>query len=272
MTRSSFIPLILATFVALSGCTLAPAEKSSLQETGQTALKEDPCAGASSPLCLFINSPVRLTERPVRVPTRAANFFRTEEVLEFVDNQGRTWTAPPRTLTDGASIPELFIPIVGDPRGSEFLNAATLHDAYCGIGNEAMGSFHARRWQEVHRMFYDTLIVGGTAEVKAKIMFAAVYLAGPRWDVTVESVSGIAPSLKKAAMVKAKSFIEKENPDLNRLQEYLEWLEKGMRATQAGIRSDDTWDPFRENADGTVSTGTGAPGTVAVSSTVVPKI
>ncbi|MGV6812711.1 MAG: DUF1353 domain-containing protein [Brevirhabdus sp.] len=232
------IPAVFAV-VTLSACTtLAPSSKTNLQDAGTYALMENPCARASSPICLFVNSPVTLDNQPLKVPTRKATFFHTTQALEFIDNQSRNWTAPPRTLTDGASIPKVFIPVIGDPRSKEFLNAATLHDAYCGIGNEELPTFHARRWQEVHRMFYDTLIVGGTPEIKAKVMFAAVYLGGPRWDESYRTMTNIPPSTMQAGMVKAKAFIEKENPDLNRLQVYLDWLEDGMRGRVSGARED----------------------------------
>jgi len=237
---SFFRPIApLASVLLLSACVTAPTTKSSLQEVGANALKDDPCTAASSPICLFINSPVRVDTKPFRMPTRKADFFRTVQSLEFVDNQKRRWLAPPQTLTDGASIPQIFIPIVGDPRSPQFANAAAIHDAYCGLGNENGPSYHARRWQEVHRMFFDTLVVGGTPEIKAKVMFAAVYLAGPRWNDSARSMANIAPAVKVQGMKQAKAFIESDNPDLNRLQDYLDWLEGELRKRQADTGNDD---------------------------------
>lgn len=216
----------LATAISLSGCIVVPTTKSSLQEAGTDILNQNPCDGPSNPLCLFINAPVLLGAQTFSVPTRNAQFFKTQAAVEFVDNQQRKWIAPPLTLTDGASIPKVFVPIVGDPRSKEFLGAATLHDAYCGIGNEELPTYQARRWQDVHRMFFDTLIVGGTDGTTAKIMFAAVYLAGPRWRNPRRDISHVPPSIQQAAMKQAKRFIEREDPDLNSLQKYLDWLEK----------------------------------------------
>lgn len=140
-----------------------------------------PCEGAARNNCAFINGPVALQTKPVRLFLRKQKFFRTVASLEFVDRQRKKWLAPRQTLTDGATIPELFVPLVGAPQSPNFVNAAALHDAYCGVGNQKLPQYHSDHWQNVHRMFYDALRVGGTSSRKAKIMFAAVYLGGPRW-------------------------------------------------------------------------------------------
>ena len=112
---------------------------------------------------------------------RKADFYPTANELKFVDSEKHPWIAPKGTLTDGASIPPVFVSVIGSPTSQEFVNAAAIHDAYCGIGNEKLPQYHTETWQNVHRMFYDALRVGGTSPKKAKIMFAAVYLGGPRW-------------------------------------------------------------------------------------------
>ncbi|MEZ5714109.1 MAG: DUF1353 domain-containing protein [Paracoccaceae bacterium] len=145
------------------------------------------CAGSSAPSCRFLNSPVKLEPTPVRLPKRPLPFYPTAQELDFVDAVERRWVAPKKTLTDGASIPEVFISVIGDPTSREFANAAAIHDAYCGVGNEKGPRFHSADWRSVHRMFYDALRVGGTPEVKAKVMYAAVYLGGPRWGVVREN-------------------------------------------------------------------------------------
>ena len=134
----------------------------------------DPATGG----CTFSQSPLRVLPEPVELPKRPYKFFPTAGQLNFVDAQGKNWVAPPRTLTDGASIPKIFVAIVGDPTAPEFINAAAVHDAYCGVGNETGTMFHRAKWEDVHVMFYDGLIVGGTPEIRAKIMFAAVWLGG----------------------------------------------------------------------------------------------
>ena len=142
----------------------------------------DFCDGSRTPLCQFLNAPVRLDPEEIVLEGRPYTFHETQEALEFVDAAGRRWRAPPGTLTDGASIPVALSRFVGSPTSGEFVNAAALHDAMCGVGNTGLPDFHARGWEETHRMFYDALRVGGTDAIRAKMMFAAVYLGGPRWE------------------------------------------------------------------------------------------
>lgn len=139
------------------------------------------CSDPDSPACRFLNEPVRLAPDRVTLPGRAYAFRATLEPLDFVDAAGRRWHAPTGTLTDGASVPPLFTAIVGSPTAPEFVNAAVMHDAMCGVGNTDLPGFHDATWEATHRMFYEGLRVGGTEDPRAKVMFAAVYLGGPRW-------------------------------------------------------------------------------------------
>lgn len=221
--------LLLCLGLGLAACT--PLE----QQIASTAANQrgSECLGAASAFCFFKNSPVRLAAEPVRLPSRSATFYPTAQRLEFIDGTRRVWVADIRTLTDGASIPQIFIPIVGDPRSPQFTNAAAVHDAYCGIGNEGGPAYHADTWQNVHRMFYDTLIVGGTPEIKAKVMFAAVWLGGPRWGVLEGSLATVPDKFKIEAMRGTKGFIEANNPTIPRLITYLHWREGVMRRRAA---------------------------------------
>ncbi|MEO8530811.1 MAG: DUF1353 domain-containing protein [Deltaproteobacteria bacterium] len=204
----------------------------------ETALKTSDLAGAAkecgSPKadqtgCKFRNAPLKLQQKAVRLEGRPYTFYPIAQSLQFIDGETRTWTAAQGTLTDGASIPEIFVPLVGSPRSREFANAAAVHDAYCGVGNEDGPFYHAMTWQATHRMFYDTLIAGGTPETKAKIMFTAVWLRGPRWnphtkadDTRHEQMSDHDALMMMAA---AMHYIEDENPTIPVLVIYLTRLE-----------------------------------------------
>ncbi len=139
------------------------------------------CEGRAARNCKFINSPVKLSSRPIHLPGDPYPFFKTKNDLKFVDADGSMWVAPAGILTDGASIPPMFVPFIGNPRSKKFMNAATVHDSYCAKSNAGGPYYHTAPWQRVHRMFYDGLIASGTSPIKAKIMYAAVYLGGPRW-------------------------------------------------------------------------------------------
>lgn len=148
----------------------------------QTLPATDPnCADNPGQGCRFSRDPLVVHQQPVHLPGRPYAFFPTSQAVSFVDAHRREWTAPAQTLTDGASIPPIFVKIVGQPTAPEYTLAAALHDAYCGVGNEAGARYHSAPWQDVHVMFYNGLITGGTPAKRAKVMFAAVWLGGPRW-------------------------------------------------------------------------------------------
>ena len=77
--------------------------------------------------------------------------------------------------TDGASIPKWAQPIIGEPYNLAYLKAAVVHDHYCYEENQV------RSWRETHRMFYDAMIDLDVEIIRAKVMYFAVYFAGPKW-------------------------------------------------------------------------------------------
>ncbi|MDA7427447.1 DUF1353 domain-containing protein [Primorskyibacter aestuariivivens] len=183
------------------------------------------CGGPGQDRCNFFNGPVQLVNTPVRVATRSAEFFPTANRLEFVDSEASRWIAPQRTLTDGASIPAIFVPIIGARRSPEFVNAAAMHDAHCGIGNETLPEYHSRTWEETHRMFYDALRAGGTEELRAKVMFAAVYLGGPRWQDDKRSLKHAPLRKMRRTMREARNYIMQTKPTPTRAEIEL-WIKR----------------------------------------------
>jgi hypothetical protein len=244
---------LIALFFLASACVSTTDPETALRAQ-RNATPSSPCERQSASRCLFFNAPVSLFPRVIRLKARPLPFFRTEKPLEFVDSRPTKWLAPKNTLTDGASIPSLFLTAVGNPRSKEFINAATIHDAYCGIGNESLSQYHSDTWQNVHRMFYDALRVSGTPSAKAKIMYAAVYLGGPRWTMPGEQpkvrmpIPGlliVTAPLKQGPpntplprlipekvlieeMVTAVNFINNSNPSFSRLSSYLRKREQYM--------------------------------------------
>ncbi|WP_432727066.1 DUF1353 domain-containing protein [Variovorax sp. W6] len=93
--------------------------------------------------------------------------------LRFTDSSKLVWETDDGEDTDGASIPPIFQPIVGKPFEESFLKAAIIHDHYCVR--------HVRSWRATHRVFYEGLIDQGVPQSKAKLMYYAVYLGGPKW-------------------------------------------------------------------------------------------
>ena len=228
--RLYVVPIVLSG--TLIGC--APGSFTDRGET--TTVSRAACGEAASAACEFNNSPVRLDRsRPLQIQSRVNTFYRVAEPIQFVDGVGASWTADTGTVTDGASIPDIFIPIVGSPTTKEFVNAAAIHDAYCGIGNENGLRFHSESWRNVHVMFYNALRAGGTPAIKAKIMFSAVYLGGPRWGEPYRRTKETASDAElQEVMVLAKAYIEDENPNLDDLIWWLDGAEGGFATAAVG--------------------------------------
>ena len=92
---------------------------------------------------------------------------------EYDDAAQRLWPVKNGWVVDGASIPQPFWSIVGGPLEGKYRNASVIHDYYCDV--------RTRTWQDVHHMFYAAMRANNVEEIKAKIMFAAVWYKGPRW-------------------------------------------------------------------------------------------
>ncbi|WP_445487854.1 DUF1353 domain-containing protein [Rhodopseudomonas sp. RCAM05734] len=96
--------------------------------------------------------------------------------LLYVDGNAQVWKAGAGDVTDGASIPGLFQPIIGGPWEKAYLPAAVMHDHY--TNNAHM----VRTWQSTARMFFSAMVVGNVEIIRAKLMYYAVYVFGPHWD------------------------------------------------------------------------------------------
>jgi hypothetical protein len=132
-----------------------------------------------------IGSPKRPYFAPAHATLRGpirGNLWELEHDFSFFDSKGKQWKAPKGTLSDGASIPQLFLSLIGDRLDPKYLDAAVVHDAYCGRGNERGASYHAEKWRDVHRMFHEACVKAEAGRVRAGVMYAGVYLFGPRWD------------------------------------------------------------------------------------------
>ena len=112
--------------------------------------------------------------------------------LEFVDPDKRLWRAEAGDLTDGASIPDWAQGFIGDPWDETYLKAAVLHDHYCVN--------HITSWRDTHLMFYNALLDLGVSSFKAKVMYYAVYLGGPRWIDVLAPVGETALKVVKTVM------------------------------------------------------------------------
>lgn len=102
--------------------------------------------------------------------------------LYFVDPDRFVWKAGKTDVTDGASIPDLFKPIIGGSFEPDYLPAAVIHDHYTNRAHRV------RSWRDTARVFYQAMLVKGVGVVKAKTMYFAVYTFGPHWGVLAKGV------------------------------------------------------------------------------------
>lgn len=198
----------------------------------------DCLTGGGTPKCQFVDGPVSVAPK-ARLREAGRLFYPTQNALGFVDSRGQTWRAPRNTLTDGASIPPVFTSLIGHPQSRIFREAAAVHDAYCGIGNEGGAVYHRAHWEDVHRMFYDALIVNGTPPIKAKLMFAAVYLGGPRWNDPARDLSAVSDAALQQEMTWCIRWIRAKNPSRERI---IEWMSGREKALKSGAQSAPNWD------------------------------
>ncbi|MDT0603482.1 DUF1353 domain-containing protein [Thalassotalea castellviae] len=101
---------------------------------------------------------------------------REMELLQqtsFTDDNGHEWIAPKGAIVDGASIPRLFWFLVGSPFVGKYRRASVIHDVYCKTKSIAH--------KQVHKMFYNAMRCDGVGRIKAKTMYLAVKLGGPKW-------------------------------------------------------------------------------------------
>lgn len=156
-----------------------------------------------------------------------------DDELQFVDSNGTEWVAPNGTLTDGASVPRLALWVTDGRFDSGFLKAAVVHDAYCQSDNETRcpEQYHTKPWRAVHRMFHEACLASGTSSTKARLMFAAVWLGGPRWDDPEHSLDHVSDELLKAEFDACKKWIEKNNPTTDAIEVWMEKRERELLAS-----------------------------------------
>lgn len=105
----------------------------------------------------------------------------TKFPLHYIDSKGIGWEAKAGLKTDGATIPLWAQPFIGKPYDQSYIKAAVVHDHYCDK--------HVRPWRQTHRVFYDMLRSLGIPSLKAKLMYYAVFVGGPKWVRLVPSNS-----------------------------------------------------------------------------------
>jgi hypothetical protein len=129
----------------------------------------------------------RYTGRLTLEPSNGSPQMRTTSEFGFLDSDGRHWSVPPGTAIDGMSIPRALWFLFGDRWQGKYREAIALHDYYCAV--------RSADWRSVHRVFYRAMVVSGVSMRRAKLVYAGVYFAGPRWaDKDVDSLQMSQPA------------------------------------------------------------------------------
>ncbi|MBM3114977.1 DUF1353 domain-containing protein [Jeongeupia naejangsanensis] len=96
------------------------------------------------------------------------------EPFAYIAPNGSRWDAPKGWIVDGASIPRVAWTLIGGPYEGAYRNASVIHDVACDQKQ--------RPWRDVHKAFYTAMLAAQVDPIKAKVMYAAVYHFGPRWE------------------------------------------------------------------------------------------
>ena len=178
------------------------------------------------------SAPSTGTFEPSQVPLSAveeSQLKALDQPLVFTQADGTIWTAPKGTLTDGASIPDAALSLIGDRFDPRYLNAAIVHDAYSQTDNASVTveQYRRRSWQSTHRMFYEACLVGGTPKALAKTMYAAVLIGGPRWEIdSAEPRQGTNTPLGDAEIKNmthlCETYIKETDPTLEEIEAWVE--------------------------------------------------
>ncbi|MEM8750032.1 MAG: DUF1353 domain-containing protein [Pseudomonadota bacterium] len=100
--------------------------------------------------------------------------MRLLEPFEFIAPDLKRWPVPELTIVDGASIPQVFWSLIGGPFEGAYRSASVIHDFYCQT--------RTRKYEEVHKVFFEGMKASGVDSIKARLMYEAVLRFGPSWD------------------------------------------------------------------------------------------
>ena len=114
-------------------------------------------------------------------------YMELMEDFRFLDDNGDEWVAPAGHKINGASIPEFVWSAIGSPFVGDYRRASVLHDVECDLKRKPH--------KKVHRMFYDAMICDEVTSFRAKYMYQAVRLFGPKWGgagaIFKSNISGV---------------------------------------------------------------------------------
>lgn len=93
--------------------------------------------------------------------------------LVFVRPDGEVIPALPSLDFDGASIPVWAWPLIGSPFTGKYRKAAVIHDTLCYVRD--------RESSKAHWIFREGLRALGVGRIRARLMYVALLVGGPKW-------------------------------------------------------------------------------------------
>jgi len=111
------------------------------------------------------------------VVTKWLDDGRTMELVEpfvFVGSGGERWECNVGDKTDGSSIPWFAWTIIAmSPYVGKHRKAAVPHDIECRLKRKP--------YQRVHLMYYKASRTAGLSKLRARMMYKAILVGGPKW-------------------------------------------------------------------------------------------
>lgn len=135
--------------------------------------------------------------------------MRLLEDFVYHGPDNKRWVSPKDSHVDGASIPRLLWTLIGSPFTGKYRDASVIHDVACVERKDP--------WPAVHLAFYTACRCRGVGELKAKVMYGAVYHFGPRWGAGAE-VAGI--PITPVSLQQLVAFVESANPPLADIESF----------------------------------------------------
>jgi hypothetical protein len=130
--------------------------------------------GLASPFDFALAQPAGHYEGDLELKPLDGRMMQLKNRFSFIEANGNRWTVPDGAILDGASIPRVFWSIVGGPWDGNYRAASVIHDWYCAV--------RIQPWKSTHRMFFHGMLASGVSAGMARMMFLAVFYAGPSWD------------------------------------------------------------------------------------------
>jgi len=77
-------------------------------------------------------------------------------------------------------------------------------------------------------MFYEACIAGGTSPLRAKILFAGVWLGGPRWDDSDRNLDQISDDALKTEFEACEVWIGANDPTIEEIEKWMDKREQRL--------------------------------------------